>query len=83
MVLARTVAWWSDDASLLIPLLAIAGLAARRMASRPVVVAGIALFLAVGVASPVFLGLGGATWLPSTFGTAGGGRPCSWTPSPP
>ncbi len=69
MVLATTVAWWSDDASLLIPLLAIAGLAARRVASRPVVVAGIAVFLVAGVVAPAFLGLGGTGWLPSTFGT--------------
>lgn len=70
MVLTTTVAWWSDDSSLLIPLLAIAGLAARRVASRPVVVAAIALFLIVGVAYPAFLGPGGTGWLPSTFGTA-------------
>ena len=69
MVLATTVAWWSDDSSLLIPLLAIAGLAARRVASRPVVVTAVALFLVAGVAAPAFLGLGGTGWLPSTFGT--------------
>jgi hypothetical protein len=71
MVLAGSVAWWDDYSSLLIPLLVIAGLAARREAARPVVVTASALFLIVGVAYPAFLGLGGTGWLPST-----------WTPSP-
>jgi hypothetical protein len=70
MVLAGSVAWWDDYSSLLIPLLVIAGLAARREAARPVLVTASALFLIVGVASPAFLGLGGAAWLPSTFSTA-------------
>jgi hypothetical protein len=69
MVLAGSVAWWDDYSCLLIPLLVIAGLAARREAARPVLVAASALFLIVGVASPAFLGLGGAAWLPGTFGT--------------
>jgi hypothetical protein len=70
MVLAGSVAWWDDYSGLLIPLLVIAGLAARREATRPVVLTASALFLIVGVASPAFLGLGGNAWLPSTFGTA-------------
>ena len=70
MVLAGSVAWWDDYSALLIPLLVIAGLAARREAARPVLVTASALFLIVGVAYPAFLGLGGTGWLPSTFGTA-------------
>ena len=70
MVLAGSVAWWDDYSSLLIPLLVIAGLAARREVARPVVVTASALFVIVGVAYPAFLGLGGTAWLPSTFGTA-------------
>ena len=70
MVLAGSVAWWDDYSSLLIPLLVIAGLAARRSTGRTVIVAGGVLFLIVGVAAPAFLGLGGTGWLPGTFGTA-------------
>jgi hypothetical protein len=69
MVLAGSVAWWDDYSSLLIPLLVIAGLAARGVVGRPVVVAGSALLLVVGAAAPAFLGLGGTGWLPGTFGT--------------
>ncbi len=70
MVLAGSVAWWDDYSSLLIPLMVIAGLAARGRAARPVVVAGGALLLAAGVGYPALLGLGGAAWLPSTHGSA-------------
>jgi hypothetical protein len=70
MVLAGSVAWWDDYASLLIPLLVIAGLAARRAAGRPVLAAAGTLLLVVGAATPAFLGLGGTGWLPGTFGTA-------------
>jgi hypothetical protein len=70
MVLAGSVAWWDDYSSLLIPLLVIAGLAARRATARPIVITASALFVIVAVASPAFLGLGGTGWLPSTFGTA-------------
>jgi hypothetical protein len=70
MVLAGAVAWWDDYSSLLIPLLVIAGLVARRAVNRPVLVSGGVLFLAAGVAAPAFLGLGGTGWLPGTFGTA-------------
>jgi hypothetical protein len=66
MVLAGSVAWWDDYSSLLIPLLVIAGLAARRATARPIVITASALFVIVAVASPAFLGLGGT----STFGTA-------------
>ena len=70
MVLAGSVAWWDDYSSLLIPLMVIAGMAARGRAGRPVVLAGGALFLAAGVAYPALLGLGGGGWLPSTHGSA-------------
>ncbi|MGA2282847.1 MAG: glycosyltransferase family 87 protein [Candidatus Dormibacteria bacterium] len=70
MVLAGSVGWWDDYASLLIPLLVIAGLAARRSAGRPLLVAGGGLLLVVGVAYPAFLALGGTGWLPATFDTA-------------
>ena len=70
MVLAGSIAWWDDYSSLLIPLLAIAGLVARREASRPLIFAGVAVFLVAGVAAPAFLGSGGTGWVPSTFGTA-------------
>jgi hypothetical protein len=70
MVLAGSVAWWDDYSSLLIPLLVVAGLAARGRAGRPVMVTAGTLFLAAGVAYPALLGLGGSGWLPSTYGSA-------------
>ena len=69
MVLAGSVAWWDDYGSLLIPLLALAGLGVRGMVGRTVLTAGTVLLLVAGVGYPAFLALGGHSWLPSMVGT--------------
>jgi hypothetical protein len=70
MVLAGSIGWWDDYASLLVPLLALGGLAARGALARPLTLAAAAAFLVVGVVTPAFLALGGNSWLPGTHGTA-------------
>jgi hypothetical protein len=69
MVLAGSLTWWSDYGNLAIPLLILAGLAARGRLARPGIVAGAVLALVVGVASPLFLALGGEAWIEGTLGT--------------
>jgi hypothetical protein len=63
MVLAGSITWWSAYGALVIPLLILAGLAARGRLAWPGIAAGAALGLIVGVASPVFLSLAGEGWL--------------------
>ena len=69
MVLAGAVAWWDDYSSLLIPLLILAGLAAAGRVGRAPVAAGGLLLVVAGIATPIFLALGGNQWVLGTHGS--------------
>jgi hypothetical protein len=70
MVLAGAIAWWSDYSSLAIPLLVLLGVSARGSLGRPGMAAGATLAVVAGVCTPLFLVLGGETWVQATHGTA-------------
>lgn len=69
MVLAATVSWYSAYIYLALPLLVVAGLAARRGVDRAVMLSAVGLVLVAGIVAPLVLGSGAKDWAVSTHGT--------------
>ena len=69
MLLAGGITWYSAYGALALPLMVVAGLAARRHVNRRVIGAAAVIGVVAGVAAPIFLAAGGESWVIGSRGT--------------